>query len=352
MTERRPLAGGPAGAEAKARAESLVGRTLLDRYRLEELVALGGIAAVFRATNLETKDEVAIKLLHPDTEELPEMIARFKREAIAGRRIYHPNVAAVYDIHQVGDGSWFMVMEFIRGQNLRTVLDDAGPLEAGRAARIAKQIAGALSAAHDLGIVHRDLKPANIMVLDGPEERVKVVDFGLARVPVEQLAVADEFARRSLTNAGVVFGTMAYMAPEAALGMRAVDKRGDLYALGVILYEMLAGKHPFTATEPAALFKQHRKDPPPPIAQRSPEVTMPPALEEIVMRLLQKDPDDRFPHARAVMVAFDEALAQMGESPGIASLRRVARGGLGAVVAVGAAVVVIVALAVWFFVSR
>ncbi len=322
MTGSVFIAGGEASSAARERAMTLIGRTLLNRYRIEELVAMGGIAAVFRAKKLATGEDVAVKVLHPDAEELPELIERFEREAIAGRHIYHPNVAAVYEINQLDDGSWFMVMEFIRGVTLRKLID-RGPLPPQRAANIARQLATALNAAHDFGIVHRDVKPLNIMLLDGPEDRVQLIDFGLAKVPVEQFSIAtDDHSRRSLTNAGVLLGTVAYMAPEAALGMRSVDRRADLYALGVILYEMLAGQHPFTATEPSALFAQHRSATPPPIAERSPGVSVPPALEAVVMRLLAKDPDDRFPHARAVLVALDAAIQKLGEpeSSGPASL--------------------------------
>ncbi|KYF74622.1 hypothetical protein BE17_24085, partial [Sorangium cellulosum] len=309
------IAGGQASSAARERAMALVGRTLVHRYRIEELVAMGGIAAVFRAKKLATGEDVAVKVLHPDAEELPELIERFEREALAGRHIFHPNVAAVYEINQLDNGAWFMVMEFIRGITLRKLIDQ-GPIPPVRATNIARQIATALNAAHDFGIVHRDVKPLNIMVLDGPDERVQLIDFGLAKVPVEQFSIpssipSEDGARRSLTNAGVLLGTVAYMAPEAALGMRSVDRRADLYALGVILYEMLAGKHPFTAVEPSALFAQHRSAVPPPIAERSPGIVVPPALEAVVTRLLAKDPDDRFPHARAVVLALDAALQKM-----------------------------------------
>jgi eukaryotic-like serine/threonine-protein kinase len=253
---------------------------------------------------------VAIKVLHPEAEGLPELIERFEREAIAGKHIFHPNVVAVHEIAQLDDGSYFLVQDFVRGRTLRDVIDE-GPVEPRRAARIALELATALNAAHDMGIVHRDVKPLNVMILDGPEERVQLIDFGLAKVPVEHLALTDEGGRNSLTQAGVVFGTVAYMAPEAALGMRAIDRRSDLYAVGVILYEMLAGKHPFTATEPTALFAQQRRAIPQRIAERSPGVKVPPVLEDVVRKLLDKDPDARYPHARAVIVALEAALQKM-----------------------------------------
>lgn len=310
MSEENPIVGGKIGSAAKARAVGLIGRTVLQRYRIVELIAMGGIAAVFRATKLETGQDVAIKVLHPEAEEFPEMVERFEREAIAGKHIYHPNVAAVHGFERFEDGSWFLIQEFIRGKTLREVID-RGPIPSLRAARIARQLASALTAAHDLGIVHRDVKPRNIMILDGPEETVQLIDFGLAKVPVDRLAVAGENVRNSLTQAGVVFGTVAYMAPEASLGMRVIDRRADLYALGVILYEMLAGKHPFTATEPKALFAQQRNAIPPPIAERSPGIEVPPALSAIVLRLLEKDPDVRYPHARSVIVALDTVIQEL-----------------------------------------
>jgi len=298
------------GTAAKERAAALVGQTLVGRYRVEELVAMGGLASVFRATSLADGKELAIKLLHAEAEGLPELIERFEREAIAGKHILHPNVVTVHEIDRLDDGSWFLVQDFVRGRTLRDLITD-GPVAPLRAARIARHVAVGLNAAHDMAIVHRDIKPLNLMLVDGPEENVQIVDFGLAKVPVESLAVVDGGGRSSLTQAGVVFGTVAYMAPEAALGMRSVDRRSDLYALGVILYEMLAGKHPFTATEPMALFAQQRNAVPQRISERSPGVVVPRALEEVVRRLLEKDPDARPQHARELIVALDAVIRTM-----------------------------------------
>ncbi len=326
-----PIAGGKPSDAAMARSAAMVGRTLLDRYRIDELAAAGGLAAVFRASRLSDGQEVAIKVLHPDAEGLPELVERFQREGIAGKHILHPNVVAVHEIAELEDGSYFLVQEFVRGRTLRSLIRE-GPLDARRAARITRQLAAALTAAHDFGIVHRDVKPLNVMVLDrdtdsdGPAspdaEQVKLIDFGLAKVPVEELSVLDGAGRRSLTAAGVVMGTVAYMAPEAALGMRSIDARSDLYALGVILYEMLAGQHPFDATEPGALFAQQRNDLPPPIAVRSPGVKVPRALEAVMNKLLEKDPEARYPRARALTVALDDAIRELEWESSDSALRR------------------------------
>ena len=312
MESDRPeaIAGGEVGDAARQRAAALVGRTVIGRYRIEELVASGGLASVFRATKLADGQEMAIKVLHPEVEGLPELIERFEREAIAGKHIFHPNVVTVHEIAQLDDGSWFLVQDFVRGETLRALID-RGPVEPVRAARLARHVTAGLTAAHDMGIVHRDIKPRNLMLVEGPEEKVQIVDFGLAKVPVEDLALVGDEGRRSLTQAGVVFGTVSYMAPDAALGMRNIDRRSDLYALGIILYEMLAGRHPFTASDPAEMFKHHKNTTPPPIAERSPGVEVPPALEDIVRRLLEKDPDARYPHARAVTVALDAFIEEM-----------------------------------------
>ncbi len=351
-SETQPIAGGEVGDAAKDRAAALIGRTVLERYRIEELVAMGGIASVFRATKLADGDEVAIKVLHPETEGLPELVERFEHEAIAGKHIFHPNVVTVHEIAQLDDGSWFLVQDFVRGETLRALID-RGPVEPLRAARLARHVAAGLTAAHDMGIVHRDIKPRNLMLVDGPEEKVQIVDFGLAKVPVESLAIVGDEGRRSLTQAGVVFGTVAYIAPEAALGMRNIDRRSDLYALGIILYELLAGRHPFTASDAAEMFKQQKNALPPPIRERSPGVEVPEALEAVVQRLLEKDPDARYPQARALTVALDAAIQEMearergasGTAPPRAPPAMVARGGRSLV-----ALAALVAASVWILV--
>ncbi len=328
---------------AEERAARLIGQVISQRYRIEELLAMGGMGAVYRGQHLLLKKRVAIKILHPDTENLPELVARFEREAIAGAHITHPNVVTATDFGQVDDpnapadldGSYFLVLEHVRGRTLHNVIK-GGALPVTRAVAIAKQIAAALGAVHAMGIVHRDVKPRNIMLVEGQDgqDTAKLIDFGLAKVaidkvvePMSQRAGSIADGRRSrldslldskprLTGVGVIFGTIAYLAPESALGMDMVDARADLYALGLCLYEMLAGKHPFESTDPVQLFAEQRFKKPPSFTERAPEVHVPPAIEAVVMRLLKKDPMARIQTAAELLEAIDRAVAA-GEAPAI-----------------------------------
>jgi serine/threonine-protein kinase len=294
----------------------LVGEVISGRYRVTELIATGGMSSVYLGQHVHMMKRVAIKVLDPKAEQLPELVARFQREAIAGAHVQHPNIASATDFGQLKDGSYFLVLEYVPGTTLNQVIAK-GPMSAQRAVNIAKQIASGLGAAHEVGVVHRDVKPTNVILLEGSNDVVKLIDFGFAQVKLSKVPSLapppDEPAspEKMLTQAGVVLGTVAYMSPEAALGMGAVDQRSDLYALGLILYELLSGKHPFDAPEPVRLFLQQRTVPPPPIARRSPGVKVPKALEAVVMKLLQKDPKDRYQSAAEVVSALDTAMMSL-----------------------------------------
>jgi serine/threonine-protein kinase len=291
-------------ALAKQKAAAYVGQVVAARYRVEELLALGGMGAVFRAEHVHMRKEVALKLLHPSTENLPELVTRFERESVVGAHVSHPNVCQATDFGKLDDGSHYLVLEFVHGRTLHEVLKKDGPMDPTRAARIAIQIAAGLGAAHELGIVHRDVKPANVMVEDGPDAHVKIVDFGLAKLPPERFRIEEKL---SITSTGTVFGTVAYMAPELARGMHAVDHRSDLYALGVVVYQMLAGKHPFEGEDSVEIFRHHCKTPVPPMSKRAPDRTVPPELEAVARKLLEKTPATRYQSAAEVVAALEEA---------------------------------------------
>ncbi|WP_437570100.1 protein kinase domain-containing protein [Sorangium sp. So ce542] len=321
MSERPPETTLTPEEAAKQRAVSYLGRVISKRYRIDEVIAMGGMGAVYRGEHVHMHKRVAIKILHPDTERLPELAQRFEREAIAGAHIQHRNVATATDFGEAEDGSFFLVLEYVRGTTLHEIIR-RGPMPAARAALIARQIAAALGATHAMSIVHRDVKPRNVMVVEPQGDLVKLIDFGLAKVSVDQLrrSVASPESTRMegeslpvrLTTAGVIFGTIAYLAPESALGMDFVDERADLYALGLIFYEMLAGKHPFLAKDPVELFNQQRSAPVPAIAEHAPGVAVPPAIEAVVRRLLEKQPRARFESAAELIAALDAACAASG----------------------------------------
>lgn len=295
----------PPSQGAADRAKELIGRVIAERYRIDAVVAMGSMGAVYRGEHVHMMKRVAIKVLHPETEGLPELVQRFERESIVGAHANHPNVAAATDFGKLPDGSYYLVLEYIEGITLFQLLR-RGPLPAERVIDIARQIAKGLDAVHTLDIVHRDLKPRNVMVSTAAPGTVKLIDFGFAKLPVERFTQGPGKAA-ALTMKGVLFGTVGFMAPEITFGMHAVGPAADLYALGVILYEMLTGRHPFDPKEAKALFRCHQMERPPPLAERAPDREIPRALAALTMRLLEKAPDDRYSSAAAVVDALDEA---------------------------------------------
>jgi serine/threonine-protein kinase len=269
-------------------------RMLSGRYQIQEEIGRGGMARVYRAADTVLGRTVAVKVLNEDSAGDPAFVERFRREARAAARLNHPNVVAVFDTGSDG-AVHFIVMEYVEGRTLAQVMVDEAPLDPARAAGIARSIAAALSFAHAEGLVHRDIKPANVMIT--PAGQVKVMDFGIARLSTSH----------TITQASTVFGTAAYLAPEQAQGLR-VDGRADVYALGVVLYEMLAGRVPFVADSAVAVASKHvLEEPLPPSALRA---DVPPALEAVAMRALQKDPADRFAGAAEMAGALDATLGE------------------------------------------
>jgi serine/threonine protein kinase len=242
------------------------------RYRLERRLGAGGMSEVWAATDLDLDRAVAIKLLGPNAD--PE---RFEREARAAAALSHANVGGLYDYGET-DGRPFMVLEYLAGGSLEDRLAQGARLPGGRTHRIAVEIAAGLAHAHRRGVVHRDLKPSN--VLFDAEGRAKIVDFGIAQVG----------GSSGLTTVGTAVGTATYISPEQVSGGRATPA-SDVYAFGVIVYRMLAGRPPFESNDALAVVAMHRDAPPPPLAELRPDA--PPRLESTVMAALAKSPSDR-----------------------------------------------------------
>ena len=295
----------PKGGEVDPR----IGTLLAERYRIDALVGEGGMGKVYSAEHVLMRKRLAVKVLRRELTSVPEVVARFEREAMAAGNIEHPNVAGATDFGKLSDGAVFLVLEFVSGRSLRDEVA-RGPFAVDRALHIARQIAGALSAAHAQGIVHRDLKPENVMLVEkgGDPDFVKVLDFGIAKVPLGDSVPPGPKQGSPITKAGMVFGTPEYMAPEQALG-QTVDGRADLYALGVIAFEMLSGVRPFSSQSSVGILGQQLSKPPPTVAERAPDVLVPPAVEQIVRKLLARDASERYDSASEVSRAIDALLA-------------------------------------------
>ncbi|HEX8071408.1 MAG TPA: protein kinase [Pyrinomonadaceae bacterium] len=263
-------------------------RLISDKYRLDRLLGRGGMGAVYLATHVELERQVAIKLLLPDSVTDPQALERFRREARAAAKINHPNVAATYDYGSLPDGEAYLVMELIAGQTLREYLLAQGALAPDEAAAIARDVAAGIDAAHHYGVIHRDLKPSNI-ILTRTHQGVlqpKVVDFGIAKL--KELSTTG--GASDLTAAGALIGTPRYMSPEQCAGLEA-DARSDIYTLGIILYEMIAGRTPFDAPSATALALKHVRELAPDITRLRPD--LPPDLAAVIMQALAKDPSER-----------------------------------------------------------
>jgi serine/threonine-protein kinase len=271
-------------------------RTYGGRYTLIERVGSGGMAEVYRARDELLGREVALKVLHARFAQDRAFVERFKREAQAAANLNHPNIVSLFD-YGADDGTYFIVMELIEGKSLSEILRDEGALMPERASEIAADVAKALSRAHTGGLVHRDIKPSNIMITSSGQ--TKVTDFGIAR------ALGSD-GDQTITQTGMVIGTAAYFSPEQAQG-NPVDARSDVYALGVVLYEMLAGRPPFTGETPLAVAYKHVREDPPVPSTINPDV--PKGLDAITMKALAKNPDNRFSSATDMQEDLERFLA-------------------------------------------
>jgi len=292
--------------------DRLVGETLDGRYLVERKIGEGGMGVVFAVKHAVIERPLAIKVLKREVMRDRAVIQRFIQEAKAASRIGHPNIVDVTDFGKTPDGMTYSVMEYVDGTTLSKTIKSAAPLPPDRAVRIASQIARALSAAHGKGIVHRDLKPENVFLIDrdGRPDFVKIVDFGIAKVqPID--GSADPNAPR-LTRAGSVFGTPEYMAPEQASGRGDTDHRVDIYALGVILYEMLVGRVPHKGESMIRTIAMQMLEPVTPPSQVHPGLGLPPTLEAIVMKALAKKREDRFQTMAELLAALEELAPAQG----------------------------------------
>jgi hypothetical protein len=294
----------------------MIGRLIGGRYRLIAPVGEGGMATIWRAVDEQLDREVAVKLLREQFGSDAGFAARFRQEARAAGSLSHPNIVPVYDYGTDTDGAQFIVMQLVEGENLATLLRERSTLETDDAVRIALGVASALEAAHRRGLVHRDVKPGNILITDDGD--VKVTDFGIAR------AVAEA----SMTVTGTTLGSVHYFSPEQARGDE-VTGASDVYALGIVLYEMLTGRRPFEGDSAAGVaLKRLSEDPPPPSTYRP----VPSGLSAVVMRALQREPRDRFPDAGS----FAEALRVWQKDPAAAAAAAAAAGAGAAGVAAAA----------------
>lgn len=287
----------------RSRPEELVGMELEERYRILRLIGQGGMGAVYEARHIRLNARVAVKVLDPRLAQDPRERKRFLREARSAVRIQSDHVVKISDFGE--EPTTFFVMEFLEGQDLDALLGERGRLDWPEARRLVLPVVHALHAAHDVGIVHRDVKPSNIFLTRRPDgsELVKVLDFGIAKV----VDTASE--THGVTRTNEVIGTLSYIAPEQVLG-RAVDRRTDIYSLGIVLFQLLSGAPPFRGSTAYEICDQHIRAPRPNLADLVPSV--PPAVSEVVRRAMASDARDRFPNMMVLARALEEAVPASG----------------------------------------
>lgn len=296
--ETHVCAGNQEGKPTPIPDDPLVGATLGDRYQITQFLSSGGMGVVYKARHVVLDKPLAIKLLRESQDPVAQQ--RFLLEAKSACHIGHEHILDINDFGVLEDGRPYLVMEFLQGQSLETVLTSKGALPWRRAARIAEQIARGLQAVHDKGILHRDLKPGNVFLLERQRrDFVKILDFGIAKVMAgtrESLSDSGQplVANMRQTTQGTVLGTPEYLSPEQAAG-EAIDNRVDIYALGCILYEMLTGFVPFRGNGPMSTLMKHLTETAAPIRQKRPDLPLPEAIEKIVKKAMAREKADRYP---------------------------------------------------------
>jgi serine/threonine-protein kinase len=282
----------------------MLGQTL-GNYQIIAKMSEGGMGQLFLARHVSMDRRAVVKVLRAHLTEDDGIVRRFINEAHAAAMIGHPGIVYVMDVGRLSSGSPYILMEHLEGESLARRLKRVGKLDVASALTMVRQMADALAAAHDKGIVHRDLKPGNLfLVTDAAEvDRVKILDFGIAK-----LLTSNENAVATRTD--VLMGTPMYMSPEQCDGARSLDHRSDLYSLGCILFELVCGRPPFTDAGAGTVIAAHLMLPPP--APRSIDPQIPPEVEDMILRLLAKAPQDRYQHARELIAAIDEMMALLG----------------------------------------
>lgn len=309
-TKDAPVEPAPASVSRSGEVDPLVGRVISDRFRVISPIARGGMGVVYKAEQAPLGRIVAIKVLSlkQDEEKDPEFRRRFFLEAATVAKLTHPNTVTVFDYGQGDGGVYYIAMEYVDGRTLKKALNVDGPFDAARAINVAKQICRSLREAHRLGVIHRDMKPGNVMLVDRDgEDYVKVLDFGLVK------EVNPEDPDEDLTQAGVFMGSPKYMAPEQIQGER-VDGRTDIYSIGVMLYEMLCGRVPFNRDNPMQILMDHVREPVPAMHAPDGAAPIPPELQAIVHKCLEKKMEDRFADMEALLVALKTGGVQVGLS--------------------------------------
>ncbi len=288
----------------------MIGRIFLGRYEAQKLLGEGGMGKVYLARQIDLARPVVVKVMHDHIATDPKFRERFQRETILMARFQHPSAVTLYDASLTDSFGPCIVMEYVKGVNLESILQKNGRLSPGRVGRVVKQLCEVLQAAHDEGIIHRDLKPANIMISepDTPKERVKVMDFGLAKL------IEDAHAQK-VTDTAIDFavGTPGYICPEQVRG-EAMDHRGDLYSVGAMLFELLSGRLPFQGANSMDVLLAHATEDPPTFADLGLAGLIPRALEELLVQCLAKDPAKRPQTARELAVRYLAAVTQPDRS--------------------------------------
>jgi hypothetical protein len=303
-----PAAGANPVRPAARPAENFIGRTLNNRYVVEDKIGEGGFGAVFRGKQIATGREVALKILHPHNSGDPTIVARFRREAEACSKLRDPHTVTTYDFDETEDGILFLAMELLRGRSLHMLQKSDGPFPFERVLDILDQVSESLGEAHQNGIVHRDMKPENVIIeTRAGHDYVKVLDFGIAKM------ISGDREVQALTAVGQTLGTLEFMSPEQLRGIK-LDGRSDIYALGMMAYEMLTGELPFkNAKTPIEIINFHMKDTPPAPSKMRPDLKIPPAVDDVLLKMVAKSRDNRFADTVALRAGIEEARHDRGK---------------------------------------